>query len=573
MAFVVRQLARRADGGDVIRTRSIAATEINVGRGSDCDVRIADLGVMLRHLRLSVQPDGRVAATATGGLPIEIAGAFVNHADLDVASRPVIDIAGHRLTLAPGDTACDIVVTAERIATNGDAGVTEAADLFTLRGVAPSKRLMAWGFLLVVLGGLLAWPLWSRGAPPGRRADIVWNSGPLSVAHAKLAGNCGACHQAAFVSVTDAACQACHKPSVVPAHAAAGRMAQGRVPATGLVADVHERFGLPAGRCASCHGEHEGPQGALLVAADYCTDCHAGLSTRLSDTALSNVENWPQHPQFRATLATAPGRSQRVTLPARERSGLVFGHKLHLSATNAVANMAQAQGLATGALGCGYCHTPDRAGVRFKPIEMERNCGACHDLALARDDDSVRMLPHGKPAQVIETIRDLYRSGGGGQPAGRRAPGIGGGGLRAARADAAIAGIFGPRGVCADCHGVVTGRADGYDIAPVKLTNHYLPKGDFPHKRHKMFGKASGEAACAGCHSGVAQSAAATDVLVPPVAMCRTCHGKKAATQPAPAACETCHAFHYGAGDSWSQPGQRRVVAGTATMFGGASGG
>ena len=75
--------------------------------------------------------------------------------------------------------------------------------------------------------------------------------------------------------------------------------------------------------------------------------------------------------------------------------------------------MAQKQQLplgADGALPCSYCHKADSDQVRFKPIDMEANCGACHDLAFARDGGTVRTLPHGKPAQVAGIIRDFTLS-------------------------------------------------------------------------------------------------------------------------------------------------------------------
>ena len=96
------------------------------------------------------------------------------------------------------------------------------------------------------------------------------------------------------------------------------------------------------------------PVTVMTVAESFCTDCHAGLDGRLPDTALANVGSWDRHPQFKPTLVAAPaaGAPQlvRASLDGapRENSGLVYPHALHLSATNAVANMAQKQGLAVG---------------------------------------------------------------------------------------------------------------------------------------------------------------------------------------------------------------------------------
>lgn len=616
MTFIVRQVARRADGGDIVRTRSFDAAEITVGRGTDCDIQLADLGIMLRHARLSLLSDGRVAIEAIGGVPLEIDGRFVNRADLDVASGPAIAMASHRLTLAAGDAPGSVAVTAERVIAASDAADAGAeTGIFSLQGTMPGKRRMAWGLVLLVLLVGLALPIWSMFgrqtrlpdamvaaaarpegalahpiAATGWRPDSVWSSGPLSAAHAGLAQDCGACHQKAFVSVTDGACVACHKPATLPSHAAADRMLRGRLAVTGAAAALHQGLNLPEGRCASCHKEHEGPRGALLVAANFCTDCHAGLSTRLRDTAVADVPDWAGHPQFRATVVRDPSptrpRFERVSLAdrPRENSGLVYPHDLHLSKTNSVANMVRRQGLAAnGALGCGDCHTPDSDGIGFRPITMERNCSACHDLAFARDGGVVRTLPHGKPQQVAGIIRDFYLAQAFSPRAGvqrlafdRRLPGqraeavvadlrVTSPGEARLRADAAITGIFSPRGVCADCHAVIdTGARDAarhHAIAPVTLTDRYLPKGAFVHRKHRSQDGRTGDAACTTCHKGTAVSKAASDVLLPPVSQCRKCHGAATVKTKVAATCATCHAYHPGADGPPAAPALPTQVA------------
>ncbi len=586
MGFSVRQITRRADGGEIVRTRVLAGPDITVGRGTDCDIQLTDLGIMLRHARISLMAGGVIAVEATGGIPLEIGGAFVTHAELDVASRPHVGLASHRLSFAPGEEPDSVTITTERVVAAGEStNAASEVEIFSLRRVLPGKRGMAWALVIGILAVFVAWPLSTmhRQAARSFHPDTLWSSGPLSTAHASLSNTCGACHHKAFVSVTDTACIACHTPAQSPAHAPADRMAASRVVATGMpafTAAIHRRFNLPEGRCASCHKEHEGPAGALQVAANFCTDCHAELASRLSDTSLANVPDWSRHPQFKPTLVTTPSpiapRFERVSLDARphENSGLVYPHALHLSATNSVANMVRRQGLPAkgGGLGCGYCHALDSDRVRFKPIEMERNCGACHDLAFARDGGVTRTLPHGKPEQVAGIIHDFYRSQAVAPRAGvqwladdRRQPGhaaerqaadlrlanIGGAN---ARADAAIASIFAPGGVCAGCHSVVaTGARNAalrYAIAPVTLNGHYLPKGRFPHGRHTSYNGRTGDAACIACHSSVVTSARASDVLLPPIAKCRECHGAARTAISAPSTCATCHGYHFGDGDS-----------------------
>lgn len=623
MSFIIRQLAKRADGGDIIRTRTLVQAEISIGRGTDCDIQLADLAVMLRHARLVRISANRVSIETTGGVPVEVAGKFVMRADIDLADAPTVDIGPFRLSLSAGEDDA-VAITAERVVPpidTADAG--QEVSIFSLQGAMPTRRRLAWIGALVVLVLLFLIPLAhfiaedraalpkdmlaeaARPLTPGQafgdgkllapqaRAvaaggfapDEVWSSGALSNAHASLSSNCGACHTKAFVSVTDSACQACHTRAALPDHAAPARLARGLLPESGALAVAHKAFNLPQGRCTSCHKEHEGEATVMTVAESFCTDCHAGLNSRLADTALSNVPGWAKHPDFRATLVAAPAADTpqfiRTQLAgAREKSGLIYPHDIHQSSTNAVANMAQKQGLALasdGSLPCRYCHTPDAGNVRFKPIEMEAHCGACHDLAFARDGGTLRTLPHGKPAQVAGIIRDFYLSQAIAPRAGvqriafdRRPPGrlaeveaaqlrLGSIGDAQGRARAAVASIFtgsgGGRGLCSDCHVVSdTGSADitrRFAIAPVSLNDHYLPKGQFPHGQHKSYDGKTGEAACVACHSGILKSRAATDVNIPGVANCRECHGAPAKTllsntAKAGDSCDTCHGYHDG---------------------------
>ncbi|MFZ4380394.1 MAG: cytochrome c3 family protein [Sandarakinorhabdus sp.] len=621
MSFIIRQVAKRADGGDIIRTRTLSAAEISIGRGTECDIQLADLAVMLRHARLVEIAPGRVSVETTGGVPVGVAGKFVTRAEVAIADAPVIDIGPFRLSLSAGEDGA-VAITAERVVPPLDtADAAQEISIFSLQGAMPTRRRLAWVGALLVLAIMLVLPLLhflgeNRAALPrdmlaqaaqpgpatpafglqvaqpravaagGPAPDELWSTGTLSNAHASLANNCGACHNKAFVSVTDSSCQACHTPAALPEHARPARLASSQMPEGGITGIAHQAFNLPQGRCTSCHKEHEGEATVMTVAASFCTDCHDGMKTRLGDTQVADVPNWPKHPDFRATLvsAPAPGTPQvtRIAIAgARERSGLIYPHDIHQSTRNAVANMAQNQGLpasADGALPCNYCHKPDRDQLRFKPIEMEANCGECHDLAFARDGDTLRTLPHGKPAQVAGIIRDFYlaqavapRSGVQRIAFERRLPGrmaeveatqlrLGGIGDARARAAAAVAAVFtgggmAKKGICTDCHVVTdTGSADitkRFAIAPVSINDHYLPQGQFPHGQHKSYDGKTGEAACIACHTGVLKSKASSDVLIPGVANCRECHGAPPKSllptaAKAGASCDTCHGFHEG---------------------------
>ena len=99
MSFIIRQLTKRADGGDIIRTRQLVQAEISIGRGTDCDIQLPDLAVMLRHARLVRISGSRVSVETTGGVPVEVGGKFVTRADLEISDNPAVDIGPFRLSL------------------------------------------------------------------------------------------------------------------------------------------------------------------------------------------------------------------------------------------------------------------------------------------------------------------------------------------------------------------------------------------------------------------------------------------------------------------------------------------
>lgn len=575
MSFTVRQIARRAGGGEIVRTRTIAKPALVIGRGADCDVRIADLAVRLHHATIC-RIGAAVRIETLGGAPLQLDGDYIERADLGLDAGAVLRLGGHRLTLTRG-ALDDAVLTVERREAVTRPDLDDEARAFMLAGLLPGQRTSAWLLGLLLLGAFLAWPIGGfltapqRAAPTAAmrvaaldgkggvrppvvavaaRPDASWGGGAMSSVHAGFADDCGACHQTAFASVTDGACRACHDK--LADHAPPARLAASTLPLpprAALERRVAHGFGKDAGRCAACHLEHEGPAGALRFGRTECAQCHAGLDARLTDTALANASDWrTDHPQFRPAVVVKPGALpvlRRVSLDAkpREKSGLVFPHAVHLAPAGSVAR--QAQTLAgRGRLDCGDCHRADANGIRHKPIVMERDCGACHSLALGGGT-----LPHGEPAAVVRAI--LASAGGGALLPARRPPGLaaptGFARISAeARAGAPARGIataramFAPGGLCFDCHQVIApARGLDFKIAPVSLGDHYLRQGPFPHVRHA-------KAPCATCHAA-ASSRNASDLLIPGIATCRNCHGA-AKVAAAKAECENCHAWHPGTG-------------------------
>lgn len=578
MSFIVRQISRTADGREIVRPRAFTQNQLVIGREADCDIHLPDLAVTLRHAVIQMIAPGRIEITATAGLPIDVNGRSTERDTVDVARGANIRIGSHMLTIAAsdGDDRGQTIISVERIGALSEASeVKDEQRSFSLAGVAPGRRTMAWALAVVILLAFLAWPIWSfatnQFADAGERrpvafhADEMWSSGKLSLAHANLENNCQACHVKPGQAVRNESCVACH--STLHDHADPRRLAAA-VPAKGA-GDKFQLaaaglFGIPEGRCVDCHTEHEGAQAMPVTEQRFCSDCHNDMDKRLTDTTVLNATDFEKdHPQFRPAVMTSPGNRpivQRLSLDARpiENSGLKFPHQLHLSTSNGVAKMAQTMKVENGfgdSLVCADCHVPDPSGARFVKVSMERNCQMCHSLAFDRVGDTIRTLRHGDPKQVVADLKAFYRSTGpavpinlGGQA--RRRPGDAmmmrtsaafnqATANRPGRADDAIREVFTQGGACFDCHAVTAPTAPGatdWGIVPVRLPERYMQKGWFDHKSHET-------ESCESCHAAKT-STSSGDVLLPKIATCRECHGGERTAKSVPSSCAMCHDYH-----------------------------
>ncbi|QQV77684.1 cytochrome c3 family protein [Sphingomonas aliaeris] len=563
MTFVIRTASRAANGREIVRSLRIDADRLTIGRAPTCDIHLPDLQLALLHAAIERKGDDRVEVTALAEMPFEVDGRSTQQATISLTAGGEVLLGAHRLAIGRDD-AGDTLIRIERIGdVSGAAIADDEKTLFSLRKIAPPRRATAWVLAILILAAFLVWPIRSFYAPPSAagaaQADAAWSPGKLSQAHAGLEKNCKACHQAAFVAVQDSGCRSCHTDT--HDHAAPARLAKAS-PIPGLEGrlqrSISAAFNRPPGRCVDCHTEHQGATAMAPTPQRFCADCHGGLKERLPDTPFGDAHDFAAaHPQFRPTIADAgtPATLRRVSLDRRPKqdNGLTFPHALHLSTTNAVARMAQRQGK-TGELGCTDCHSRDAEGG-FRPVSMEANCQSCHSLAFARSDGTVRTLRHGDPRQVVAELRDFFALHGPSRPgaidSGRRRPGdfvaaslsATYGRAMANRGNAAersIRAVFSPGGACYDCHKVVPPAAGGslnFRIAPVVQQKNYMPHALFDHRPHAS-------ATCATCHAAPTSNSA-SDLLMPKIAECRTCHaGADPARGQIKSICATCHVYH-----------------------------
>ena len=566
MSFVLRTVSTSAQGREIVRTMRIEGNRISIGRDPSNDVRLTDLAVALHHARVERRGD-RLVISAEPGLFVALGGRQTPEGTLELSAGGDLRIGSHLLRFQPAPPNADEVAVSVERASEGQTKLDADADrLFSLGSILPGKRLMAWMLVGAILLFGLALPIkaWhdrqQRAAQFVRfQADEIWSAGHLSKAHANLQHNCSACHVTPFESVRDTACVACHKD--VHGHADPFRLARARPSQSGWAVvqlSIKSLFNLPPGRCIDCHREHEGAQAMPPTPQHFCSDCHGDLHSRLPDARIGDVADFgTAHPEFRPTLISGwngewPAlRRISMALHPIEASGLKFPHTLHLSKVGGVAQMARRLGMGQ-ALDCSSCHHPDQTGVRFLTVQMERDCTMCHSLAFARVDGTIRTLRHGDPAQVIADLRDFYRLRTAPlppslSPFARRMPGSVPHvreqiqfdyGARMPTADAAIRAIFSPGGACYDCHAIDPPPAGSlaYHVHPVALATRYFRHGWFDHRAHAAV-------PCVSCHAA-ARSNSASDLLIPGIITCRSCHGGERTSEPVASTCAMCHDYH-----------------------------
>lgn len=595
--FHLKLITQRAAGGDpIVRERDVAGPEATIGRAATSDVVLADLAVDPQHAKMRFSGPGRITLESVSGLPFTVDGKSVTRADLDLARAPTAEFGDYNLTFEAAEDGATVTVTKD------EEGPHASPSVFSLQARIFGRRNMAWVLGVAIFLICLLVPLTLSGiiGPAKIRPDQQWSSGALTKAHTFLESDCKSCHVKNFQAVQDNACLACHKsstdpapqferarnlgspfqPRLAPEHAAHDKLEKATPlpPGLGAVTAVFQRaLGHPTDRCASCHIEHtkarpvEGSDPSApvtdkpkLVVVQDCQSCHSQLKMRLKDTTLIDTPDWNKHPGFRPLVMTsAAGQTptfQRAALSTtpQERNGLTFPHRMHLDPRGGVARQAIELGKAGGygaPLECASCHRRDATGKDFAPIEMEKDCGTCHSLAYTREGGVLKNLPHGELQKVVDTLagRALVGSPGSNRqrPGTIRAAAFQAGGASAYRA------TFSRGGACYDCH-TINWAGDTVQMAPVKLATKYLPRGGFDHSVPEHGGPGASKAGgfkCADCHKA-ATSDRASDVLIPDLKTCATCHGQPTTKIAAAddADCTTCHSFHK-PGQSTPKPG------------------
>jgi hypothetical protein len=574
--ILLAKVTRSRKGHPIRAEGTVDADSPVLGRGADCAIHLPDPRVALAHATISGAAGARrVSAIGTAALNVD--GRRVG--DLALAPGTQFEVGPYLLTVEEPPAGADLALSYELVRPLPE-GITEIAakSRLSLDASGVSKRSLAWLAFVLIAGLFLVLPVFNATTPVMRALtadlkvspDIAWNPGPLSSAHQWLTYDCGACHKLPFQRVRDAECLKCHEN--MPGH-------------------VHDQalqtalFG--ATRCAECHLDHLGAKAPVRADALLCQTCHQDIKSALSkmkgalaETTLPNVGDFDaadaasRHPEFRLTLWRGPKPEDVVRVKQSDKaalvetSGLKFPHDVHLKP-----GLKGPDGRET--LKCATCHAPDAGEHGFVPVSMERHCLRCHELRFEPAVTS-RQVPHGSVEDAWLLIQEFYANVSLANVAvdtvdtgavERRVPNASEAIVTEEQRRRALAfaqhkaqqvgaDLFEKR-VCVTCHDVrrsdAAAREDRnaapWTVAPVHVNRSWLPHGRFDHAKHK-----TAQSECKDCHHAE-RSHKSSDVLIPDIASCRTCHtGTTPVAGKVVSTCISCHGYHLDASGARIRP-------------------
>lgn len=513
---------------------------MNVGRATDNHIELPGLRVALHHLRITPMSGTTLLAECTGSAEITV-NDRPGQRTAEIGEGDEIRIGPHRILLGASEEGVPVLEVHEESA-GSDGG--DDGSITTLAESGWTLRRWAWGAAgLVFVMALLA-PLLLRGVSlpillsPWLPTDHVWSSGRISNAHASFGQDCRTCHVSLFRKVNDATCLSCHEHVAQHAdHAEAMRQSR-----------------LDQRHCASCHFEHSGKNGMVARHDGLCVDCHGSpkqFPALEQSPAIRDFEH--SHPAFAVEVGRrkdgAPADPVRVPLDreARDTSGLIFSHHLHLEERG----LRGAKKDQRETLACVSCHAPDASGTGFRATNFEDHCQRCHQLDVEFGGRPMR-LPHGHSDVVRAQLEAAIAHPASVPPIevppappedDRRRPGetaTRGAGLEVL---ASVDGIFDKR-ICAKCHEVDAGPPK--TVSAPRLRQSWMTHARFTHAPHRTV-------TCGNCHA--ARDSTDSDQLVlPQIETCRACHTTADAIASVQTPCVDCHRFHQAATLEMGQP-------------------
>ncbi len=232
-------------------------------------------------------------------------------------------------------------------------------------------------------------------------------------------------------------------------------------------------------------------------------------------------------------------------------------------------------------LTCASCHQQDAAARYMKPISFDRHCVACHEGDLPKVGDE--RVPHGDMPALVDLVnRHLLREqldemsksasiaapsstvgalvtvlgagmlgDGAGDLLAFRPPPRGGGSeapaapvgmdVDAILAEARHSEFAKLKTNCMKCHTKESitpaprrPKGEPFDVAPPRIPDRWLDRSVFSHQSHRALN-------CLECHAQAATGEQTSDIMLPSIDSCRTCHAPAAGVR---SDCVMCHLYH-----------------------------
>jgi hypothetical protein len=545
MRWQIRRVTRQAKSGAAVDEDIHYGDVLTLGRGADQAIFLPDLRAALAHARVTSISGGqyRIESLITAG--VRVNGSIVSN--ITVGAGAKIDIGTTRVQLLEPSRDFEAAVEVSQIDKAEIAAQEKAqAPTLTLTEAGLRKRALSLSLFGIVLLIALGVPLFAHYVPSARpitdklplASRSQWQTGPLAASHHFFGQECTACHAGGFATVQDKACRTCHQNT--PGHADPKKF---------------DMTLLGDDRCAFCHRDHNGVDALVRADQELCSDCHKALSTHGENLPkqLDAADFGNAHPAFVVTLPQwdadgkyAPVRVSLATRGIKESSGLRFPHDTHLAKEGIRGPDGDEK------LNCASCHQPEPGGARITPIHFENNCQRCHKLTFSvRGAD--RQVQHGKVAEIGFAIQEFFArealEGGFDQVDApnivrvRRRPGQSvtpqerAEALTWARdqATTTLDRLFDGQ-ACSECHSSYRDEQGNWNVKPVRVTGAWFPRSEFTHRKHDTMD-------CGDCHKA-ATSTDSSDLLLPDIDNCRTCHGGEHASDKVPSTCISCHGFH-----------------------------
>jgi len=377
-------------------------------------------------------------------------------------------------------------------------------------------------------------------------------------------------------------------------------------------APAHHFIQAEAPTCATCHAEHRGRIDLTATSDAVCAHCHRNLQKIRSGTGyapgITSLQSW--HPEFAALRRDGPNYG-------RDLGQIKLNHAVHMRPIRRGPNGPDIQlqcenchhATATGA-DLTYSDPSYRAAtVSYKeseegrliafgtlnpakppsrrelmvPVRFADACAGCHSLQFDKRFDFG--VPHDTPQVVRAFVQKKFQEYIAAHPSELRVARdpdreLTGNTVRPefraltpaqwVKEQSAKAEELLWRKTCAQCHIILMSLTELHPTLVRRLvaasevasesslfpkilnpstTVQWLPHAKFDHDAHRGF-------SCAGCHPKALTSTESSDILVPGVANCKTCHAP--GPEHAESRCFECHTYH-----DWSK---RKEVKATFTL-------